>query len=91
MDIAAHCVYVSKVQYCATCFSRPELSTSWNFGLNIDVKPYLKNGSNTIFMRTIVAGGGEGAIQLTTRQLCPRNCYDQWDNSQCAPLEQRAQ
>jgi len=79
------------VQYCATCFSRPELSTSWNFGLNIDVKPYLKNGSNTIFMRTIVAGGGEGAIQLTTRQLCPRNCYDQWDNSQCAPLEQRAQ
>ncbi|HEY1043990.1 MAG TPA: hypothetical protein VGE60_09015 [Telluria sp.] len=86
------CAYYSNVvQYCATCFSGPELSTSWNFGLNIDVKPYLKNGSNTIFMRTVVAGGGEGAIQLTTRQLCPRNCYDQWDNSQCAPLEQRAQ
>ena len=78
------------VTYCTGCFGSPELSTSWNFGLNVDVKPYLKNGSNTIFVRTIVAGGGEGAIQLTTRQLCPRNCYDQWDNSQCAPLEQRA-
>lgn len=79
------------VQYCPTCFGSPELSTSWNIGLNVDIKPYLKTGSNTIFMRTIVAGGGEGAIQITTRQLCPRNCYDQWDNSQCAPLEQRAQ
>ena len=41
-------------------------------------------------MRTIVAGRGEGAVQLTTRQLCPRNCREQWDNSQCAALEQRA-
>lgn len=79
------------VQYCATCFGSPELRTSWNIGLNIDIKPFLRTGANTIFMRTIVAGAGEGAIQITTRQLCPRNCYDQWDGSQCAPLEQRAQ
>ncbi len=78
------------VQYCADCFGSPELSTSWNLGLDIDLRPHLRNESNEIFMRTIVAGGGEGAVQITTRQLCPRSCRDQWDNSQCAALEQRA-
>ena len=77
------------VTYCETCFSQPELSTSWKLPLNIDLKPYLKNGSNTIFMRTIVAGAGEGAIQITTRQVCPRNCYDHWDSSECDGLEAR--
>lgn len=77
------------VQYCETCFSGPELSTSWDFNLDIDLIPYLKNGENTIFMRTIVARGGEGAIQITTRQLCPRNCRDEWDESLCEPLKQR--
>lgn len=78
------------VRYCADCFSGPELKTSWALGLDIDLRPHLRNGSNQIFMRTIVAGRGEGAVQLTTRQLCPRNCREQWDNSQCAALEQRA-
>ena len=78
------------VRHCADCFSGPELKTSWDLGLDIDLRPHLRNGSNQIFMRTIVAGRGEGAVQLTTRQLCPRNCREQWDNSQCAALEQRA-
>lgn len=77
------------VQYCATCFGSPELGTSWNFSLNIDLRPYLKNGSNTIFMRTIVAGGGEGAIQMTTRQMCPLQCSVSTRND-CAALEARA-
>lgn len=79
------------VRYCETCFSGPELSTSWNFDLNVDLKPYLRNGVNTIFMRTIVARGGEGAIQITTRQLCPPTCRDTWDDSMCLPLQQRAE
>lgn len=78
------------VRHCADCFSGPELKTSWDLGLDIDLRPHLRNGSNQLFMRTIVAGRGEGAVQLTTRQLCPRNCREQWDNSQCAALEQRA-
>ena len=78
------------VQYCPTCFGSPELGTSWNIGLNIDLRPHLTAGSNTIFMRTIVAGGGEGAIQLTTRQVCPLNCSVLTDN-QCAALQARAQ
>lgn len=81
----------TSVQYCPTCFSSPELARNWDVWLNTDLKPYLRNGSNTIFMRTVVAGNGEGAIQITTRQMCPRNCRDEWDNSQCSPMEQRAQ
>jgi hypothetical protein len=71
-------------------YDSPELSTSWNFSLNIDLKPYVTNGPNTIFMRTIVAGAGEGAIQLTTRQKCPLNCSVS-TNNQCATLEAMAQ
>lgn len=81
---------ITSVQYCATCFDWPELSTSWNFALNIDLKPYLREGSNTIFTRTVVGGYGESAIQITTRQRCPLNCSVS-TNNQCAALEARAQ
>ena len=78
------------VQYGASSFGWPELSTSWNIGLNIDLRPYLRNGTNTIFMRVIVAGCGEGAIQLTTRQMCPLQCSVSTRND-CATLEARSQ
>lgn len=81
---------IASVQYCATCFGHAELSTSWNFALNIDLKPYLRDGSNTIFTRTVVGGYGESAIQITTRQRCPLNCSVS-TNNQCAALEARAQ
>lgn len=82
---------LKQVQYCETCFGSPELSTSWNKSPNVDLTPYLVEGPNTIFMRTVVAGGGEGAIQITTRQKCPRDCHDTWDDSQCATLQARSQ
>lgn len=84
------CIIYTQVQYCATCFGPAELSTSWNFALNIDLKPYLREGSNTIFTRTVVGGYGESAIQITTRQRCPLNCSVS-TNNQCAALEARAQ
>ena len=77
------------VQYGPSSYGSPELRTSWNRSLNIDLRPYLVTGNNVIFMRTIVAGGGEGAIRINARMACPRNCYDNWDN-QCRALEQRA-
>jgi len=80
-----------RVRYCDNCYGSPELSTSWNRRLNIDLRPWLRTGTNTIFMRTIVGGGGEGAIQITTRQKCPRECRDTWDESQCAALQARTQ
>lgn len=79
-----------KVQYCATCFGYPELATNWNQSIFVDLRPFLVNGQNTIFMRTIVADVGEGAIRIAARMACPRQCYDNWDN-QCAGLEQRSQ
>lgn len=80
-----------RVQYGANKFGYAELGTSWDQRPNINLKPYLREGSNTIFMRVIVAGCGEGAIQIMTRQLCPRECHDHWDDSQCAALDARAQ
>ena len=77
------------VRYCATCEGYPELSTNWIIGLSINLKPYLKTGANTIFVRTIVAGYGEGAIQIRTRQVCPITCTASTDN-QCQSLEARA-
>lgn len=77
-----------KVQYCATCFHGPELATNWNQNIWVDLRPYLVSGENTIWMRTIVADVGEGAIRISARMACPQNCYDNWDN-QCAWLEQK--
>ncbi len=79
-----------QVQFGASCLSDPELNTSWNVSLNIDLRPYLRDGENILFMRTVVAGAGEGAIQIATRQACPRSCTERWDTSECAPLEARS-
>ena len=53
-----------KVQYSANGFSVPELSVSWSFNLNTDIKPYLIQGVNKISTKTIVAGTGESAIRV---------------------------
>lgn len=59
------------VQYGPTSFSPPELSTSWNIQLNKELNSYLVNGKNTIEMRTIVAGAGEGALRISIKTNCP--------------------
>ena len=78
-----------QVQYCATCFGQPELSTSWSIGLNIDIRRHLRNGYNSIYTRTIVAGGGESAIRINARMACPIVCSEYWDN-QCRSFEERS-
>ena len=67
-----------RVCYTDTACGGWELSTSWNINLDINIRPYLREGSNTIWMRTVVAGGGEGAIRMVTRQYCPPDCTDTW-------------
>lgn len=49
-----------------------ERETSWNIPTNIDLRPYLKDGDNEIFMRTIVGGDGEGWIKVQTA-MCGSN------------------
>ncbi len=59
------------VQYSADGFSVPELSTSWSFDLNTDIKPFLVQGVNKITTKTIVAGEGESAIKILFKS---KNC-----------------
>lgn len=44
-----------------------ELATSWNTSKYLDLKPYLQNGQNHVFMRVIVQGAGEGWFKLRTK------------------------
>lgn len=59
----------SYVQYCETCTGGYELKRNWEISLAIDLKPYLRSGSNEIFMRTIVGGRGEGNLRIEA-QTC---------------------
>ena len=47
----------------SVCSSR-ELSTSWVQGASVDLTPYLREGENTIRIKAIVGGCGEGAIKI---------------------------
>jgi hypothetical protein len=42
--------------------NRWERSTNWSYGVNVDLRPYLKEGRNEIRIDTGVVGGGEGWI-----------------------------
>lgn len=59
-----------QVQYGPGQFGVPELSTSWQITPNVDLKPYLINGDNTLEMKVIVAGAGEGAIRILVQGNC---------------------
>ena len=63
----------SVIQYGPNSFSTSwEFSKSWHFYPNIDIRPYLVEGSNTITTRTIVGGKGESYIHFNTRSYgCP--------------------
>jgi hypothetical protein len=52
-----------------------ERNESWERNPNIDLKPYLKEGENIIKIRVIVAGKGEGWLQIRAKQ----NCCVNWD------------
>jgi hypothetical protein len=54
-----------------------ERDTNWNNEVNIDLKPYLKEGENILKTRVIVSGAGEGWLQIRAKQ----NCCSKWDIS----------
>jgi hypothetical protein len=48
-----------------------ELGKSWSYNnLNINLKPYLRAGNNTVWTRTIVQGGGESYIDMRIKRTC---------------------
>ena len=79
LDDNGECLWYSpRVYYTASDAGNPELRTSWDKALDINIKPYLREGNNTLWMRTVVAGRGESAIRMVTRQYCPPVCNDSW-------------
>lgn len=93
LEVVEHCVNFEegggfctpRVKTCETCLRSPELSTDWRFNLAIDLRPYLIEGTNHIFTRTVVAGRGESAIRILTRQKCPSDCTVTWNRTACSP------
>lgn len=60
----------SKYRYGHAC----ELGRSNNIAVDIDLLPHLKEGSNELLIEVVVAGLGEGWIQVRTKQHC---CIEQ--------------
>jgi uncharacterized protein YqkB len=57
--------------------------------VNIDIKPYLKNGRNIINMTGFEAySGGFAHVYFTVRMKCPPKCTETWSNG-CSALEAR--
>jgi len=74
------------VQYGSSQYGGCELSTVWNQSLNTDIKPYLRTGSNTIDMRVIVAGTGQGWMKFRATQYCDCDWSESWQST-CDGLE----
>jgi hypothetical protein len=55
-----------------------EQGTNWMKDLDIDLRPYLKEGLNTISVRVIVSGMGEGWIKIAVKQHCCNSWKEEW-------------
>lgn len=59
-------------------YNKCERDTSWDSDKNmsrvsVDLKPYLKQGENTLEIKIIVSGGGEGWLKIDAKQKCCEN------------------
>jgi hypothetical protein len=60
-----------------------ERNTNWVRGVNVDIKPYLVEGNNTIDIRVIVYGWGEGWLQIKAKAQCcaPEDWKEEWEEN----------
>jgi hypothetical protein len=65
-----------------------ELDTDQSVVLNLDLKPFLKSGLNTMWVKTVVGGVGDAYIKMRSRHECQQSCADRW-SSGCVGLESR--
>nr|MBS0019750.1 conjugal transfer protein TraN [Gammaproteobacteria bacterium] len=75
-----------RVRYTGAAHGPCELGTSWVKNLDIDLKPYLRSGENTLDLRVIVSGNGEGWLTLHATQYCGCQWAEHWRND-CGALE----
>lgn len=64
-------------------------NNSWKANPNIDLKNYLQEGENDIFVTVVVYDGGEFYSEWITQMYCPATCTEAWLN-ECTVLEERA-
>lgn len=69
-------------------FYRPcERSESFNREVDIDLRPFLVEGKNTLQMRIIVSGAGEGWLKIKAKEQCCAN--NDWIETWVESCEQR--
>ena len=51
-----------------------ERATDWHDRPNIDLRPYLEEGYNTITLKVIIKGAGHGYIEVLAKQYCLPEC-----------------
>ncbi|TAM33225.1 MAG: conjugal transfer protein TraN [Nevskiaceae bacterium] len=76
------------VRYSPTQTGKCELKTSWRYGVNVDIRPYLRTGSNTIRMKVVVSGKGEGYMRFSVKRFCdcPDHGTDTYETSCERPI-----
>ena len=47
-----------------------ERNTNWNQEVDVDLKPYLNTGENTLEMKLLVSGNGEEWLKIEAKQQC---------------------
>ncbi len=55
-----------------------ELSTIWNQYINKDLTKLLKLGKNTLKMRVIVSGSGQGSMEFILKNRCCKEHVEKW-------------
>ena len=68
-----------QVRYSDTGYHAPETGGGFYSAMDIDIKPHLQNGENTIVMNVVNGGGpGMGAAYFKATQKCPAICEMNW-------------
>lgn len=75
-----------KAVYNGSKYGKCERGTEWDSEsilprVNVNLKPYLKDGENTIEMKIIVGGEGEGWLRIEAKQQCcaPGDWVSVWE------------
>lgn len=63
-----------------------ELATNWVRNVDIDLKPYVVDGLNSLTIKVEVAGAGEGWVQIEAKQSCCSRWVESWSNG-CGEYE----
>ena len=67
-------------------YKKCERETNWNIQVNRDLRPFLLEGKNTLEMKVIVSGAGEGWFRIIAKKQCCES--DGWKETWVEHCEQ---